>query len=102
MAERSNTSAFQVDAEQVLNTANSAMATAGRISSDTAGLLGQLTGLQSSWSGSAAVAFQETLNQWRATQQVVEQSLASIQRALAAAASQYVDVEQANVRLFTR
>lgn len=95
-------SAFQVDAEQVQQTATAAMATASRISADTAGLLAQLTGLQSSWSGSAALAFQDTLNQWRATQQVVEQSLASIQQALAAAASQYAEVEQANLRLFSR
>ena len=95
-------SAFQVDAEQVQQTAQAAMATASRISADTAGLLAQLSGLQSSWSGTAALAFQDTLSQWRATQQVVEQSLNSIQHALSAAASQYVEVEQANLRLFRR
>lgn len=95
-------SAFHVDAEQVSQTAHVALATAGRISADTAGLLTQLTGLQSSWSGAAAAAFQDTLSQWRSTQQIVEQSLANIQHALAAAASQYADVEQANARLFGR
>ncbi|MFM6974457.1 MAG: WXG100 family type VII secretion target [Agromyces sp.] len=95
-------SAFQVDAEQVLQTAHAAAATASRISADTAGLLAQLTGLSASWSGAAAGAFHDTLTQWRATQQVVEHSLAAIQQALAAAATQYVDVEQANLRLFAR
>ena len=95
-------SAFHVDAEQVSQTAHAAMATASRISADTAGLLSQLTGLQSSWSGAAAAAFQDTLNQWRSTQQLVEQSLSNIQQALAAAAAQYADVEQANARLFSR
>lgn len=93
-------STFQVDASQVLSIAHSAAATAGRISSDTAGLLAQLTGLQSSWSGAAALAFQDTVTQWRTTQQVVEQSLANIHQALAAAATQYSEVEQANLRLF--
>ncbi|HLP23221.1 MAG TPA: WXG100 family type VII secretion target [Microbacteriaceae bacterium] len=95
-------SAFHVDAEQVQQAASTALATAGRISTDTAGLLAQLTGLQSSWGGTAAVAFQDTLNQWRATQQVVEQSLNNIQQALAAAAQHYAEVEQANMRLFSR
>ena len=93
-------SAFQVDAEQVMSIAHSAAATASRISADTAGLLGQLTGLQASWSGSAAMAFQETVSQWRATQQLVEHALGAIHQALAAAGTQYVDAEQANLRLF--
>lgn len=93
-------SAFQVDAEAVLHTATAASATASRISADTAGLLSQLTGLQANWNGAASAAFQETISQWRATQQLVEQSLAGIQQALAAAATQYVEVEQANLRLF--
>lgn len=93
-------SAFHVDAEQVMSIAGTATATAARISADTAGLLAQLTGLQSSWNGAAATAFQDTVNQWRTTQQLVEQSLASIHQALGAAAQQYVDVEQANLRLF--
>ncbi len=95
-------SAFHVDAEQVVSIAHSAASTASRISADTAGLLAQLTGLQASWSGAAAAAFQDTVSQWRATQQIVETSLASIHQALAAAGTQYVDVELANSRLFAR
>lgn len=95
-------SAFHVDAEAVLQTATAASATASRISADTAGLLSQLSGLQATWTGAAAIAFQDTLSQWRATQQLVETSLAGIQQALAAAATQYVEVEQANLRMFMR
>ena len=93
-------SSFHVDSDVVVATAQSASATADRISSDTAALLAQLTGLSSSWSGSAALAFQDTLTQGRSTQQVVESSLASIHRALALAGNHYADVEAHNARMF--
>ena len=76
--------------------------TIGRIQSEVSGLLGQLTGLQSSWSGQASAAFQGAVADWRSTQLHVEQSLAGLNRALAIAASQYADAEQANARLFLR
>ena len=95
-------SAFHVDAEHLQAVAQTAIATTHQISADTQALLNQLTGLQSAWTGSASLAFQDTLAQWQATQKVVEASLANIQQALAAAASQYVEVEQANLRLFGR
>lgn len=93
---------FQVDSEHVAQTAESARATADRLSADTVALTTLLTGLQSSWTGTASSAFQTALADWRSTQQVVEQSLAGIQQALVAAGVQYADVEQANARLFAR
>ncbi|WP_350349310.1 WXG100 family type VII secretion target [Agromyces sp. G08B096] len=93
---------YHVDGEQVQAATQSAHAVMGRIQADVASLMGQLTGLQSSWSGQAASAFQAAVSDWRATQLQVEQSLAGLNRALGVAATQYLDVEQANARLFAR
>ena len=76
--------------------------TIGRIQAEVASLLGQLTGLQSSWSCQAATAFQCAVADWRATQLHVEQSLAQLNHALGIAATQYAEAEQANARLFLR
>ena len=93
---------YQVDAEQVSAATQTVQGTIGRIQSEVASLLGQLTGLQSSWSGQASTAFQGAVADWRATQLQVEESLAGLNRALGVAAVQYSDAEQANARLFLR
>ena len=63
---------------------------------------GQLRQLQDTWRGSASVAFQDVLTQWRSTQLQVEQSLASVRQAMAAASQQYEQTETANTRIFGR
>jgi 6 kDa early secretory antigenic target len=93
---------YHVDAAQVSAATQTVQGTIGRIQSEVSSLLGQLTGLQSSWSGQAATAFQGAVSDWRATQLQVEQSLAHLNRALGIAATQYADAEQANARLFLR
>ncbi|WP_430647716.1 WXG100 family type VII secretion target [Agromyces sp. GXS1127] len=93
---------YQVDSEQVHAATQSMQGTIGRIQSEVAALMAQLTGLQASWSGQASAAFQAAVGDWRATQQHVEQSLAALNQALGAAALHYGDVEQANARLFVR
>lgn len=93
---------YHVDAAQVSSATQSVQGTIGRIQAEVASLLGQLTGLQSSWTGQAASAFQGAVADWRATQLQVEQSLANLNRALGLAATQYVEAEQANARLFLR
>lgn len=93
---------YQVDSEQVQLATQSVQGTIGRIRSEVASLLAQLTGLQGSWSGQAATAFQAAVEDWRMTQQHVEESLAGLNQALGAAAAHYADAEQANARLFLR
>lgn len=93
---------YHVDAAQVSAATQSVQGTIGRIQSEVASLLAQLTGLQSSWSGQAATAFQGAVADWRATQLHVEQSLTQLSHALGVAATQYADAEQANARLFLR
>ncbi|NEM92381.1 WXG100 family type VII secretion target [Galbitalea soli] len=91
---------YQVDSEAVLSATGTVRASISRISSETSSLLGQLTGLQGSWSGAAATAFQDVVGQWRATQARVEETLSAINQALTVAAQQYSEAEQANARLF--
>ena len=67
-----------------------------------AGLHGQLTNLQSSWTGQAASAFTGVVTEWKTTQQRVEENLAAINQALTHAGQQYAEIEAANARLFSR
>lgn len=93
---------YQVDSEAVLSATGAVRTSIGRIQAEVSGLHGQLTNLQGSWSGQAATAFQAIVNDWKATQQRVEESLAGINHALSQAGQQYADIEAANARLFLR
>ena len=93
---------FSVDGEAVLAASAAATATIPRVQADVAALLASLTALESSWGGTAATAFQSVVAEWRATQQRVDEVLLSITQALAAAGRQYLDVEDANARMFAR
>jgi WXG100 family type VII secretion target len=95
-------STFHVDSDAVLNTTTAAHGSIDRIRGEVAALLGQLTSLESSWSGAASVAFQSVVADWRSTQQRVEESLVGITTALGAAGRQYAETEQANLRMFGR
>ena len=93
---------YQVDSEAVIAATSAVRSTIGRLQAEVASLNGQLTSLQGSWSGQAATAFQSVVTDWRGTQQRVEESLGSINTALAQAGQQYAEIEAANARLFAR
>jgi WXG100 family type VII secretion target len=93
---------YQVDSEAVINATGSVRNSISRIQSEVAGLHGQLTNLQSSWTGQAATAFGTVVTDWKATQQRVEENLAAINQALTHAGQQYAEIESANARLFSR
>jgi len=93
-------SAYSVDSDAVLSATVAVRGTIDRIQSETQGMLGQLVHLQSSWTGSASIAFSSVIEQWRATQHQVEESLEAINGALAAAGRQYAEAEQYGVSLF--
>lgn len=93
---------FQVDSDAVFSATSAVRNSITRIQSEVAGLHGQLTNLQSSWSGAAATAFQSVVTDWKGTQQRVEESLAAINHALTHAGQQYADIEAQNARLFSR
>ncbi|CAD6003584.1 WXG100 family type VII secretion target [Agreia sp. COWG] len=94
-------SQYQVDSEAVSAGAAALRNTIERIQSDVAAMHAQLSSLESSWTGHAAVAFQGVVIDWRATQTRVEESLAAITQALGAAGQMYADVELQNTRLFS-
>jgi WXG100 family type VII secretion target len=91
---------FSVDSDAVLATTSAVRGTIDRLQGETSAMMSQLLQLQSTWTGSASVAFQSVIDQWRATQRHVEDSLAGINTALAAAGRQYADAEQATTSLF--
>ena len=93
---------YQVDSEAVLSATGAVRSSISRIQSEVSGLHSQLAQLQSSWMGEAATAFSGVVTEWRATQQRVEENLASINQALTHAGQQYAEIEAANARLFVR
>ena len=93
---------YQVDSEAVLNATGAVRGTISRLQAEVAGLYGQLTALEGSWTGQAATAFSGVVAEWKATQQRVEENLGSISQALGHAGQQYAEIESANARLFVR
>ena len=91
---------FRVDSEQVLAANSNIQVTIGKLQSEVETLHTQLQSLEGSWQGAAASSFQELVKRWRLTANNVEQQLGEVGRALAMAAQQYNDIEQANLRLF--
>jgi WXG100 family type VII secretion target len=91
---------FHVDSEAVSHASANAQQSIARIQSEVTALHAQLTNLQSSWSGSAATAFQAVVAEWRSTAARVDESLTSINHALSLAAQQYMDIELATARMF--
>jgi WXG100 family type VII secretion target len=91
---------YSVDSDAVLAATSAVRATIDRLQAETQAMLGQLTQLQSSWTGSASAAFSVVVDQWRATQRHVEDSLAGINAALTAAGHQYAEAEHATTGLF--
>ena len=93
---------YQVDSEAVISATGAVRSSITRIQSEVAGLHGQLTNLQSSWTGQAASAFTGVVVEWKTTQQRVEENLTAINQALTHAGQQYAEIEAANARLFSR
>ena len=93
-------SRYVVDADAIHGAHVAVRGTASRLQADAAAMHSQLQALQDSWTGQASAAFQGVLQEWRATQMRVEESLTSINEALAAAGRQYDEVEQGNTRIF--
>ena len=91
---------FRVDSEQVLAANSNIQVTIGKLQGEVESLYSQLQSLEGSWQGAAATSFQELVKRWRLTANTVEQQLGEIGRALAVAAHQYNEIEQANLRLF--
>jgi WXG100 family type VII secretion target len=94
-------SIISVDTELLQLKSANVKATVDRISSDVQAMKRGLDELQSTWRGSAANNFQTLVTEWTLTQGKVEASLASINMALASAASTYAQAEQGNTQRFS-
>ena len=91
---------YQVDSDAVFATSGAARGSISRIQAEVEALHSQLAALQSSWTGQAASAFQLVVDDWKATQVRVEESLSAINTALGQAGQQYADIESTNALLF--
>lgn len=91
---------FTVDSDAVLAATATIRATGDRVQTETAAMLGQLTQLQGSWTGSASVAFQSVIERWRAAQREVEAALGDISTALGTVGQQYAQTEMAAAGMF--
>jgi WXG100 family type VII secretion target len=94
-------SIISVDTELLLLKSANVKATVDRISADVQTMKRGLDELQATWRGSAATNFQALVTEWTLTQGKVEASLASINLALASAASSYAQTEQGNTQRFS-
>ena len=91
---------FSVDSSQVAQAAAMTRLQVDRIRTDIATMMGQLHHLQTTWTGGAAAGFADCVQQWRATQAQVEQSLESISTQLSFAATTYEQAEAEAASLF--
>lgn len=93
---------FHVDSDAVLSATAAARGSIGRLQAEAAGLHANLSALQSTWSGSAASAFQGLVGEWNAAYQRLEQTLSALTEGLGHAGSNYADIEQQTARMFQR
>ncbi|AMB39529.1 WXG100 family type VII secretion target [Arthrobacter sp. TES] len=93
-------SVISVDTELLQLKASNVKTTVDRISADVQAMKMGLEELQATWRGSAASNFHALVLEWALTQGKVEASLASINVALASAATSYAEVEQGNTQRF--
>lgn len=93
-------SVFNVDSNHVSMAAATAAKSATAINTEVAEMMAFLQGLNDTWGGLAAAGFQGLIEQWRATQIQVEESLTAISNQLQQASSTYAEAESAAASLF--
>jgi early secretory antigenic target protein ESAT-6 len=91
---------FEVDSAQVEAASARVRATSQQVGAEVDAMMRHLQELQGSWRGQAATGFSTLVEQWRATQAQVRDSLDQVQVALAHAGRQYAETEAAAARMF--
>lgn len=91
---------FRVDSDEMQAAVQATHASMDAVRSEVAGLLGRLSSLQASWGGTASASFQVLVDDWRAAQQRVEESMTRMNQTLGSAASTYSTVEADVQRMF--
>ena len=84
---------FEVDSGDVGRASAAARRCADELAAEVEAMMAQLVELGESWHGSAAMAFADVIERWRATQHQVQGSLAEIETALALAGRGYEQAE---------
>lgn len=84
---------YMVDSAELETAVAGTYASMDAVRTEHAGLLARLEGLQASWTGGASAAFQLAVEDWRAAQLRVEESMGLINGALGSAATSYASVE---------
>lgn len=93
---------FHVDATALDAAAGHITRTMDSILTDITSLTAQLRGLDGTWSGPAALAFGEVVEEWTLASARVTESLDAIGIALRTIHTHYLDTENANRRLLGR
>lgn len=94
-------SVFHVDIAEVSRTSALVHASVESVRSEVASLMANLSALEASWSGQAALQFHQLTQEWQATQAQVETALDEIGSRLQIAANQYAQAEAQATGLFS-
>lgn len=92
---------FSVDTQAVYDTATRVRARVETIQAEVDAMAGDISALESAWTGGASAAMSACAADWQLTQLQVQTSLSSISAALDQAALSYDDAESANTTRFT-
>lgn len=92
---------FQVDSEEIQSAAGAVSSSVASIRDAVSGMYTNLDNLQGVWTGGAATQFGTVAEQWRTSQQQMEEALEGIQSALTQASTLYSDTEDQATRLFS-
>ncbi|MGE9784076.1 WXG100 family type VII secretion target [Janibacter sp. G368] len=84
---------FTVDTAQVASSASDVSRISEDVEATVASMMSRLISLQNEWQGEASSSFQDLINDWRATQRTVKDSLDEIGRVLGEAGRTYDDTE---------
>lgn len=84
---------FTVDTAQVASSASDVSRISEDVETTVASMMSRLLSLQNEWQGEASSSFQDLINDWRATQRTVKESLDEIGRVLGEAGRTYDDTE---------
>ncbi|MDN5716896.1 MAG: WXG100 family type VII secretion target [Janibacter sp.] len=88
---------FTVDTAQVASSASDVARISEDVETTVASMMSRLLSLQNDWQGDASTSFQDLINDWRATQRTVKESLDEIGRALSDASQTY-DTSETSVK----
>ena len=88
---------FTVDTAQVASSASDVSRISEDVETTVASMMSRLISLQNEWQGEASSSFQDLINDWRATQRTVKESLDEIGRALHDAGRTY-DTSETSVK----